>query len=1104
MSKRSGETFPPSKKKKTDLTSKTGWPPSFVELDKIHFRLNSYFTFLSSRKHVITTFDLLKSAPEAVIGRSLTHLDVSKIGILIPNDIVFKYVDENLLLLDQPSSTAQPVDVFELKPVETEAKQLLVFEFIDGDLKKSRTQLDLRLAEIRVPTYTPESMKALIARRDQKFVKVINQYLLYCEQKQINDPMQHLTIRAERKLPKPKVYVDPIQEMLSSVNNNVLEDSTRPYISDLLETLQQQDFYHGQMVPNGHFVTEPNPAIYEPLSFTLSPEICAALAKVKGIAEFYSHQAEAINALHDGKNVIVSTSTSSGKSLIYQLPVLCELETNPHATAMYIFPTKALAQDQKRSLKELVGCMPSLAHVVVETYDGDTDKLSRGGIRNTAQVIFTNPDMLHNSILPSHQYWRRFLTHLRYVVIDELHMYKDLFGSNVALIMRRLRRLCHSLQNFSVQFVSCSATLKNPVLHMAAVFGVDATEIVHISEDGSPSGEKHLVVWNPPHMSPNDHLSGRVSFIAESAKVLVELITHNVRTIAFCVVRKVCELLMKEVRNLLRQKDRLDLVNQVMSYRGGYSTSDRRQIETEMFKGNLKAVIATNALELGIDIGGLDAALICGFPLSTAKFRQQSGRAGRRNRDSLTLVVGSDDPVNQHYMAHPAELITQEYQDLVLDFDNMLVLEGHVQCGAFELPIDLERDSAYFGDKLEYICSRRLNKDHHGYHCHGRFLPWPPKHVSIRAIEEEHYAVVDITNARNVVIEEIEASRTSFTLYEGGIFIHQGYPYLIREFNTEDRFAKVERVDVEWHTSHRSYTDINPIEIEFIRSLGGPSDVPVYYGKIQTTIVVFGFFKFDKQKRILDAVEVHSPPVVLDSKGFWIDIPLRALNFIRDKTLNVAGGIHAAQHAIISMLPLFIAGGSYEIGTECKAPEKEFSKKDHVRKRPARLVFHDAKGGKHGTGLSAKAFEHIDEILDQALKRVEECPCETGCIECVATPYCKENSLVLSKLGALIILYVITGREFDLASIPDGPEANLPDIPCETIAPVEGLVKFSKEVEIIDAHKAMNPLRMVPKLEDIEMKIPVKEEAEDVIVADNEEDDEEWMQDDDILALLRQ
>ncbi|VEU22407.1 DEKNAAC103638 [Brettanomyces naardenensis] len=1060
--------------------AKDQWPEPFKELYTIHFRLNSYFTFLSSRKHVITTFDLLKEAPEKVIKRKLQVIDLARIKALIPDDVVFDYFDQNQFVLEEKHFTwkdgfkQKDNDIFELKDDDGKTKpfkQLLIFEFIDGDLTKSRTSTTFK-TQMKAPQYSAGSIKKLIVQRGNKFTLAVGKFLNDCHQENV-DPWTKLNELAESFVPHKFEFVDPIHEMEVG-SSQIDSDENRPTMNQLVRRLKHARFYKGQIPSNGEFFLTPRSAQYSKLTFELSPMLKKALRDSKGIDKFYSHQAEAMNMIYEGKNVIVSTSTSSGKSLIYQVPVLDALEKDPCVTSMYIFPTKALAQDQKRSLRDLLNLMPGLSKLVVETYDGDAEKDHRQFVRSNASIIFTNPDMLHTSILPNHRYWQRFLRNLRYVVIDELHMYKALFGSHVALIMRRLRRICALFGNRNLLFISCSATLKDPSSHMHNIFGTPPEDIYHVSQDGSPSGGKHLIAWNPPLVDPGNPLSDRMNFISESARLVIELVKNNVRTIVFCVIRRTVELVMKEIRQLLKNQDQTGLLGQVMSYRGGYSAADRRKIEQQMFHGNLKAIISTNALELGIDIGSLDAVVMCGFPISIANFHQQSGRAGRRNKDSLTLLVAADDPVSQHYMSHPDELIKTEYPDLAIDFENVLVLEGHLQCAAYEIPLakDLKLEEPFFCDykKLEEVVERRLILDasDNRYHCNPRYLPWPSAKVSIRAVEEDRFAVVDVTNGRNVVIEEIEASRTTYTLYDGGIFIHQGLPYLIRDFDPDERYAKVERVNVDWTTSQRDFTNVDPLEIEKIRSIN-TSDVPIYFGTVETTMVVFGYFKLDRRNQILDAVEVHNPPVKYKSKGLWIDVPEKALEYIHSKSLNAPGGIHAAQHAIINMLPLFILSGLNEIQTECKAPEKEFAHRETKRKRPARLIIFDSKGGQFGSGLSTKAFDNIDIILEQALKTLLECDCEWGCPKCCAAANCKENSLVLSKYAAIIIIAVILGRTIDLDSFPDGPEPNMPEVSIETIRPANefGMVKYAPDLEIIDFKSASQPLQPLPKEEEV-------------------------------------
>lgn len=1040
------------------------------EIKIVFKQLNTLYTFLICRKHVVPAFETLEGPISRALGRPLAVMDLAMVVALMPRDCLFKYIDVHQLseygtdsMGNRGGRTGQKEsEIYTQLAAKTEEgshdtgdNQVLFFEFIDGNMKPTMSG---GFKKVQLPQYSVDEMRKMITARSTRFHEKLRKFVDSSIKRGL-DPDEELLRVAKPYVPQRKDYEDPVQAMLdrNPVNTNECQIDN---MDDMITRLKSSKDYIDQMQHD--FLIPPKEAEYGDLDFHLVPEILNALEHDK----FYSHQAEAINAIHNGEHVIITTSTSSGKSLIYQISAIDRLIKDPNSTFMYVFPTKALAQDQKRAFIDLISKIDLLKDLIVDTYDGDTEPHDRKFIRANARVIFTNPDMIHTSILPGHPNWRRFLYNLKFVVIDELHVYKGLFGSHVALIMRRLQRLCNCFyENMHLQFVSCSATLREPVDHMRRIFNIE--DVRHVSIDGSPRGAKHLIVWNPPRLSL--HMKKHENFIQESAKILVQLILSNVRTIAFCYVRRVCELLMKEVRNILQEMNKQDLINEVMSYRGGYSVSDRRKIEREMFHGNLRAVISTNALELGIDIGSLDVVLMCGFPLSISNFHQQSGRAGRRNHDSMTIVVASDSPVDQHYVAHPEPLLDidnlDSYQDLVLDFDNALILEGHIQCAAFEIPIIIERDIAYFEERyLIKFCSERLHENKDGYHTNNRFLPWPSKLVAIRGVEEDMYAVVDITNNRNVVIEEVEASRTNFTLYDGGIFIHQGFPYLVKEFNPAEKYAKVQRVDVDWVTSQRDYTDVDPQEIEYIRSLTN-SDVPIYFGKTRTTMVVFGFFRLDKYKRIIDAVETHNPPVTIESKGLWIDIPKNVVQIFEKKQLNLAGGIHAAQHAVMGLLPRYIVTDVHEIQTECKAPEKEFAETQTRRIRPARIIFYDSKGGKYGSGLSIKIFEHIDDILHVTLQRVLECPCDDGCPNCVASASCKESNYVLSKPGCLIILYIILGyseSEF-IDKIKEGPEANMPEIKVETVAPVYEHVKFAEDFKIVNTNE--NTVINAPKSE---------------------------------------
>ncbi|KAI0974658.1 hypothetical protein F4678DRAFT_423491 [Xylaria arbuscula] len=1037
------------------------WPPQFTELEKTHRALNLVFTFCSTRKHLATTFDTIRSAVESHTKGELKVEDVAAVVALRPEGIFFGYVDEVMLQTDIKgaerdmtfkSSHSKHITVPGPAPdasvggltgmddlghrhpdtVPPSGHEVLFFEFVDGDLKRQvqnpksgeyvNPSRRLRDENLKMPVYSQKQMTTLIEKRNQKFSNAINTFINRCVEEKL-DPGVMLRQEAEAYIParsEPE-SVTPKPEP-STIPNSIPKE--RKSIPEIIQELKDSPWYTGQIVPDGHRVFNAQEAVFGDLDFLLSQDIVNALYNAKDIVRFYAHQAEAINSLQAGHNVVISTSTSSGKSLIYQLPVLHALEQDPDTRAMYIFPTKALAQDQKRSLKDMLGYLTGLGDVLVETFDGDTPMHDRNQIRDEARIIFTNPDMLHITILPQEDRWRTFLKNLRYVVVDELHYYNGLMGSHVAFIMRRLRRICAAVGNRKVKFISCSATVANPKEHFKTIFGIEDVHLIDF--DGSPSGRKEFLCWNTPFKDPGDPSSGRGSALAECARLFCQLILRGVRVIAFCRVRKQCEELVTATRSELELLGRSECEARVMGYRGGYTPQDRRRIESEMFEGKLMGIIATTALELGVDIGTLDCVITLGFPYTIANLRQQSGRAGRRNKDSLSILVGDCFPSDQHYMQNPDELFTKPNCELQVDLNNMLVLEGHIQCAAFEMPIRPAEDAHYFTPGLAKISEERLVRDELGYyHCHDSFRPTPAKFVAIRDTEDDHFAIVDISHGQNIVLEELEASRAFFTLYDGAIFLHQGNSYLVRDFQPDRKIAKVEKVKVEWTTQQRDFTDIDPVECEAIRGIQG-SLSRAYHGSIRITQNVFGYFKVDKRRRILDAVQVDNPPIIRHSKGMWLDVPKKALEILVERRLHVAGAIHAAEHAIMSLMPNFVISMPGDVRTECKVGLKEFAQRETSRKRPARLTFYDAKGGANGSGISTKAFEFIDTLLVQALERVQHCHCESGCTECVCSELCKEANEVMSKAGSSVILKTLMNMEIDVDALPMGPEEMSP------------------------------------------------------------------------------
>ncbi|RKF60572.1 ATP-dependent helicase HRQ1 [Erysiphe neolycopersici] len=1071
------------------------WPEFFQKLEKTHRALNLVFTFCCTRKRLATKFETIKSAVEAHINHPLEIEEVAQIVALRPTGIKFSYIDEALLQVDlvvvmaqqqqqqqqegneseeleiqrkksfhSSNATFSRPDIYEIgnsralldmeKKIEEEKEEVLLFEFIDGDLKrqakksstskKTTRRPQKKEEDLKMPVYSQKQMLGLIGKRNSKFTAAINLFLGKClfEGK---DPIEKLKKEALAYMPVPstnRIKSSTRDEGLIQKNDKTFLSTTIPSIPkerksipEIINELKESDIYTGQIVPDGHRVFDPQEAIYGNLNFQLSQNLVNALYNTKNITKFYAHQAEAMNNLHDGFHVVVATSTSSGKSLIYQLPVLYELERDRNTRALYIFPTKALAQDQRRSLKEMMGFMQGLEDIMIETFDGDTEMKYRNQIRDEGRIIFTNPDMLHITILPQEERWRSFLKNLKYVVVDEIHVYNGLFGSHVAFIMRRLRRICAAVGNHHLKFISCSATVANPLEHFKTIFGVENVRITDF--DGSPSGRKEFLCWNTPYKDPGDPATGRGDITTEVAKLFCQLILRGVRVIAFCKVRKSCEALVGAVKHELANLGRPECMSRVMGYRGGYTPQDRRQIERHMFEGKLMGIIATTALELGVDIGSLDAVITVGFPYTIANLRQQSGRAGRRNKDSLSILVGDSFPTDQHYMQNPDEIFTKPNSKLQVDLQNMLVLEGHIQCAAHEMPIRIDEDITYFSKFLREIAETRLVKDELGfYHCHDRFLPTPSKFVSIRDTEEDHFVIIDITHGKNIILEELEASRASFTLYDGGIFLHQGNSYLVKEFNPDQKIAKVELVRVDWTTQQRNYTDIDPVETEAIRLIPG-SLSRAFYGKIKIQKTVYGFFKVDKNRRILDAVQVDNPPIILFSKGMWLDVPKQALDLLVSRRLCIAGAIHAAEHAILSLVPNFVISMPGDVRTECKAGLREFTvastrrnrkEQPSLRKRPARLTFYDTKGGAGGSGLTTKAFEFIYSLLQQALKRIDNCHCFEGCVECVASEFCKHANEIMSKAGALVLLKTFLNLPIDIDALPMGPEEGEKDI----------------------------------------------------------------------------
>ncbi|KAH6918791.1 DEAD/H helicase [Coprinopsis sp. MPI-PUGE-AT-0042] len=936
---------------------------------------------------------------------------VAELKALLPDLMRFSYIPKNDLQLHGDKEKD-----FELRAhpqagpssaTQGEQGHILILDMVDN--LKGKKSKNTGFAYSQPPKVTVGQLQKLIDKRNEACKEAINNFLLKLSSDE--DPVQLLKDAGRHFVPLDPST--PVGSGAATPNNSKpdVEPSsrTRLPIDEVLQEIHGESWYKDQILYRRTF--DPQEARHGTLNPPTSEVVSQALLDSRKINTFYSHQAEAIQEIRAGRNVVVSTSTASGKSLIYQVPLLEALERDPSATAVFVYPTKALAQDQKASLEQLIFSCEGLRHLVVATYDGDTSQDDRKKIRESASVIFTNFDTIHASVLPHEANWRFFLKRVKLFVVDELHYYTGVFGSHVALILRRFRRVCAAVGNRRLQFISCTATLANPASHMEKMFGLSPDEVHAVTEDGAPTSRKDFIVWDPPLIDPMEPSLGRASAMSEATGLMRYLMKKGVRVILFCKIRKVCELAMKTLKADLSNEGQHDILKRVRPYRGGYSREDRRRIEADAFSGELLGIVSTNALELGVDIGVLDAVIMLGFPMTIPSFRQQAGRAGRRSQDSLVVLVTEPFAIDQYYANNPEDLFTSQLGELSVEIDSKVVLEAHLQCAGYEMPLS-SNDEEWFGPAMKSICEESLLKDKDGwYHAHPNLLPYPASRVSIRGVEEEKYMVVEThSDGRITQLEEVEVSRAMFEVYEGGVFLHQGQAFVVKDISHDTKVAKAIRADVNYVTSCRHgfhvgrelAANVDAVQTRRIRRAKASL---AFYGNIHVCTKVFGFFKI-RNKQILDAVEIDTPPWERDTNGFWLDVPAPVLALLRTLRIHTAEAIHSASHAFLNQFPL-----AEDVKTECKAAEKEYRVTESTRKRPARLIFYDAVG--KGGGVSSKAFDQVETILERACDLVVNCPCEEGCAKCIQALRCKEANQVFSKPGAEIILKGILGRDMN-------------------------------------------------------------------------------------------
>ncbi|MBM3187620.1 MAG: DEAD/DEAH box helicase [Chloroflexi bacterium] len=745
--------------------------------------------------------------------------------------------------------------------------------------------------------------------------------------------------------------------------------------------------YAGQMVHVEHLPARA-PAYQSPRE-PLPSALDAALAQV-GIGRLYTHQAQAIDSVRDGRHTMVVTGTSSGKTLCYNLPVLEEILRQPLSRALYLFPTKALAQDQLRALTELTSSIQG-TRIHVGAYDGDTPRGSRPALRRRAHIILSNPDMLHMAILPNHSSWEAFFRHLKYVVLDEAHVYRGIFGSHVACVLRRLRRIC-ALYGASPQFILCSATIANPAEFAGWLLG---DKVAVIDEDGAPRGAREFALWNPPFV---DQAAGvRASVNSEATWLFVQLVTQGLRNITFTRARRVAELILLYAQDALRRQAP-QLLDRISAYRGGYLPAERRAIEQRLFSGDLFGVTATNALELGIDVGHLDATVMVGYPGSIASTWQQAGRAGRGTREAVSILIGHDDPLDQFYMRHPEELFGRPHEHALMDPTNEHVLRAHLPCAAYESPLSAA-DATLFGDSLpgllDELCTEgKLVKRE------GRWLypssDYPAQGINLRSSSETQYLIFD--ESAGSVLEEIDAATALYRVYPGAIYLHQAVSYLITRLDLARRVAVARPVEVAYYTQAR---ETNEVQIVHSQAVRHTQATDVFFGEVRVVEQVIGFRR--KQQftdTVLSEEPLDLPSTMFETQALWFEVPPAIVAEIVHRGLDLAGALHAVEHACIGILPLFALCDRNDIGGLSTPAHPDTD-------RPQVFIYDGYPGG---VGIARKGFELAQELWARTLQVVAECPCEEGCPSCIHSPKCGNNNEPLDKAGAVVLLQWLLGE----------------------------------------------------------------------------------------------
>jgi DEAD/DEAH box helicase domain-containing protein len=746
-----------------------------------------------------------------------------------------------------------------------------------------------------------------------------------------------------------------------------------PSLEEFLNRLQADRRYAGQLAFLD--VKPGRRAAYGALPEDLGPEVLGILRQ-QGLSRLYRHQAQALEAVRGGHHTVLAAGTAAGKTLGYVLPIVQSLHEDRQARSLLLFPTKALAQDQLRKLEAFGAGSVFLA----DTYDGDTPPAQRREIRRQTQVVLSNPDMLHVGLLPHHTAWAEFFRNLRYVVIDEVHVYRGVFGSHMANVLRRLRRVC-DFYGSHPQFICCSATIGNPGELCEELLGQPFTVI---DQDTAPRGRRLTAFWNPPII---EELTGRRrSANQEAARLLAGLVRAGVRTLAFTLSRMQAELVLRYTREQL--KDSPSLQARVAPYRGGYLPEERRELERRLFAGELLAAVSTSALELGVDIGGLDAVLMVGFPGSLASLRQQAGRAGRAQQESLAVLIAMPGGIDQYLMEYPDFVLKAAHERALCHPGNRFILGAHLLCAAYELPLE-PSDEAYFGSEMRPIVDILTE---HGLLDHRRRWYWadpdryPAAEVSLRSGSGHGFDI--ILDAPHRLLGTVDDSSALWLVHPGAVYLHAGDSYVVRSLDLERRQVLVTREDVDYYTRPVSLSEIRIEEQYQERPLPGAGQA--HLGEVMVKSQIAGYRRIKlKGEREEELFPLQLPARDFETVGLWITAD-EELQVLTAAGHDLLGSLHALEHALIGLMPLFVMCDPHDVGGVSSAV--------HPDTGLATICLYDGYPG--GVGLTENAYENLESLVQATAERIENCTCAAGCPACVQSPSCGDNNEPLDKHGA--------------------------------------------------------------------------------------------------------